>query len=104
MTRTYLSGDIAVFHHGWVLDIFDEQAPQCKLYVSDRNLPEGVEHLSAEFIPYTPESADFLIQRFFSETIHIESAIVVTALKIANQIALSQNETKNVYLLGFDLR
>ena len=95
-------GDIAVFHHGWVLDIFDEQAPQCKLYVSDRNLPEGVEHLSAEFIPYTPESADFLIQRFFSETIHIESAIVVTALKIANQIALSQNETKNVYLLGFD--
>ena len=95
-------GDVAVFHHGWVLDIFDEQAPKCKLYVSDRYLPEGVEHLPAEFIPYTPESADFLIQRFFSETIHIESAIVVTALKIANQIAKSQNETKNVYLLGFD--
>ncbi|HGU9919803.1 TPA: N-acetylneuraminate synthase, partial [Citrobacter freundii] len=95
-------GDVAVFHHGWVLDIFDEHAPQCKLYVSDRSLPAGTNHIAAEYVPYTPESADFLIHRFFEDTIYIESAIVVSALKIANQIAKQENATKNVYLLGFD--
>ncbi len=95
-------GDIAVFHHGWVLDIFDEKKPQCKLYVSDRFLPKGIAHLAAEYVPYTPETADFLIHRFFEDTIYIESAIVVSALKIANQIAKQEKVTKNVYLLGFD--
>ncbi|MFO8029104.1 MAG: hypothetical protein R6U28_04520, partial [Cyclonatronaceae bacterium] len=34
-------GDIAVFHHGWVLDVFDEEPPKCNLYISDKVLPAG---------------------------------------------------------------
>jgi sialic acid synthase SpsE len=95
-------GDIAVFHHGWVLDIFDNAPPRCKLYVTDRLVPGDVAHLPAEFVAYTPESADFLLNRFFSETIYIEHAVIVSALRVANEIARQEGVQKNVYLLGFD--
>lgn len=95
-------GDIAVFHHGWVLDVFDEQEPQCKLYISDKYLPSGTSHLYAPFVPYNPESADFLLTRFFADELYIENAVIVTALKVANLIAKNEGESKNVYLLGFD--
>lgn len=95
-------GDMAVFHHGWVLDIFDIAPPRCKLYVSDRIVPGKVAQLQAEFVAYTPESADFLLSRFFSDTIYIEHAVIVTALRVANEIARQEGVQKNVYLLGFD--
>ena len=95
-------GDIAVFHHGWVLDIFDTAPPRCQLYVSDRIVPGKVAQLQAEFVAYTPESADFLLSRFFSETIYIEHAVIITALRVANEIARQEGAQKNVYLLGFD--
>lgn len=95
-------GDIAVFHHGWVLDIFDHAPPRCKLYISDRVVPGKVAQLAAEFVAYTPESADFLLNRFFSEYIYIEHAVIVTALRVANEIARQEGIQKNVYLLGFD--
>lgn len=95
-------GDVAVFHHGWVLDIFDFAPPQCKVYISDKNLPANVEYIKAEYIPYNPESADFLLHRFFSNKIYIEHAIIVSALRVANEIAKQSEKIKNVYLLGFD--
>lgn len=95
-------GDIGVFHHGWVLDMFDEMQPKCKLYVSDKNINHQVDQLTCEYVPYDPESADFFLNRFFSETIYIEHAVIVTALKVANQIAKIEGVHKNVYLLGFD--
>lgn len=95
-------GDMAVFHHGWVLDIFDISPPRCKLYISDRVIPGNVPQLHAEFVAYTPESADFLLSRFFSDTIYTEHAVIVTALRVANEIARQEGVQKNVYLLGFD--
>jgi sialic acid synthase SpsE len=95
-------GDIAVFHNEWVLDIFDKATPKCKLYISDKSIPGEVAQIYEEYVPYTPESADFLLTRFFSERIYIEHAILVTALRVANEIALYEGERKNVFLLGFD--
>lgn len=101
-TELIYPGDIAVFHHGWVLDIFDAAQPRCRLYVSDRVVPGDVLQLRAEFVPYTPESADFLLSRFFSDTVYVEHAVIVSALRIANEIARLEGVQKNVYLLGFD--
>lgn len=95
-------GDIAVFHHGWVLDIFDNEPPKCRLYVSDKELPVGTESIKAEYVPYNPESADFLLHRFFSEKIYVEHAVIVSALRIANEIARQGGTKRNVYLIGFD--
>lgn len=95
-------GDIAVFHHGWVLDIFDIEPPKCKLYISDKEIPAGARSIKAEYIPYNPESADFLLHRFFSDEIYIEHAIIVSALRVANEIAKQSGKSKNVYLIGFD--
>jgi sialic acid synthase SpsE len=95
-------GDIAVFHHEWVLNAFDDVRPQCKLYITDKALPKDVNQLTAEYIPNNPESVNFLINRFFSETIYIEHAMVISALRIANEIAHQEGIKKNVYLLGFD--
>ncbi len=95
-------GDIGVFHHGWVLDLFDETPPKCNLYISDKTINHTVSQLTCEYVPYNPESADFLINRFFSDQIFIEHAVIVTALKVANEIAKAEGIHKNVYLLGFD--
>lgn len=95
-------GDIGVFHHGWVLDLFDETPPKCNLYISDKKINHAVEQLNCEYVPYNPESADFLLNRFFSDQIFIEHAVIVTALKVANEIAKAEGKHKNVYLLGFD--
>jgi sialic acid synthase SpsE len=95
-------GDVAVFHHGWVLDIFDNDPPKCRIYVSDKELPVGTESIKAEYVPYNPESADFLLHRFFSEKIYVEHAVIVSALRIANEIAKQGGTKRNVYLIGFD--
>lgn len=95
-------GDMAVFHNGWVLDIFDAAPPRCKLYISDRVVPGAAAQIQSEYVAYTPESADFLLARFFSDTIYIEHAVIVTALRVANEIAKQEGVQKNVYLVGFD--
>ena len=95
-------GDVAVFHHGWVLDVLEENTPKCKLYISDKILPPHISQLNCEYVPYTPESADFLLMRFFSDEIFIEHAVIVTALKVANEIGRLTAKAKNVYLIGFD--
>ncbi|MFV2032256.1 MAG: N-acetylneuraminate synthase family protein [Gammaproteobacteria bacterium] len=95
-------GDIAVFHHGWVLDVFDEQPPRCKLYFSDKQVPGDVRQVKAEYIPNTPESASFILHRFFNKPLVIEQAVLITALRVANEIARLEKLVKNVYLVGFD--
>lgn len=95
-------GDIAVFHHDWVLARFDHAPPRCRLYVTDQELPDGVAKLPASFVPYSPETADFLIGRFFSDKLFIEQAIVISALRIADEIGRMTGCRKRVYLLGFD--
>lgn len=95
-------GDIAVFHHGWVLDVLERYGPRCRLYVTDRIVPEAVDRVEATYVPYTPDTADFLLSRFFSDEFHIEHAIVISALKVANELARLVGTRKRVFLLGFD--
>lgn len=96
------AGDIAVFHHGWVLDVFDESPPRCRLYISDKVIPGNVPQVQVEYIYNTPESSEFMLNRFFSDSVYIEHAPVVSALRIAEEIARIEDKRKNVYLLGFD--
>lgn len=95
-------GEIAIFHSGWVLDRFDHQKPQAKLYITDREFNYGPEVLKARFVPNDPETADFLLDRFFEKELYIEQSIVASALKISNHIADFLGQRKRVYLLGFD--
>lgn len=95
-------GEIAVFHSGWVLDRFDHHRPKANLYITDREFNYGPEVLKAKFVPNDPETADFLIDRFFEEELYIEQSIVASALKVANHIASYLGQRKRVYLLGFD--
>lgn len=95
-------GDIAVFHHGWVLDRFDHAPPKCGLYVTDRDVPAGVARMQAPYVPQSPDTADFLIERFFADDMVIEQAIVISALRIADEVGRVTGRRKRVYLLGFD--
>lgn len=101
-SESIYSGDIGVFHHGWVLDRFEHVQPQCKLYVTDRHLPVDVPVLSARYI--SPEDEDELfIHRFFDESnIWLERSAVISCLRVANEIAKALKSRKRVYLLGFD--
>jgi sialic acid synthase SpsE len=95
-------GEIAVFHSGWVLDRFDYNTPKANLYITDREFSYGPEVLKAKFIPNNPETADFLLERFFEENFYIEQSTVASALKYANHISYFLGERKRVYLIGFD--
>lgn len=95
-------GDIAVFHHGWVLDVLERNGPRCRLYITDRIVPGAEACMAASYVPYTPDTADFLLSRFFSDELHIEHAIVISALKVANELARATATRKRVFLVGFD--
>lgn len=97
-----LPGDIGVFHHGWVMDYLEKNAPACNLYVTDRWLPPSINRLEARYAPYT-EKNYFVNERFFdSDTIWLESAAILNCLRVANEIAKATGQKKRVYLLGFD--
>lgn len=101
-SENILQGDIGVFHHGWVLDHFEQVKPACKLYVTDRTLPENIQVLPASYAPYDEESV-FFIERFFDEnTLWLEHAAVISCLRVANEIAKALGVRKRVFLLGFD--
>ncbi|WP_311950146.1 N-acetylneuraminate synthase family protein [Halomonas piscis] len=101
-TELLIPGDICVFHHGWVLDVLEEKGANAGFYISDKQVEGSPRKFLAEYVPNNPENADFLISRFHDKEIYIESSIIVTALKIANQLSRELGKRKNVYLLGFD--
>ncbi|MBS4154775.1 N-acetylneuraminate synthase family protein [Cobetia sp. MC34] len=101
-TELLLPGEICVFHHGWVLDVLEQKGPQAKLYISDRSVVGADSSISAEYVANNPDNADFLLNRFYSSDIHIESSVLISALKIANLLSKEIGSNKNVYLLGFD--
>lgn len=94
-------GDIAVFHYDWVVEAISKQ-PKCSLYITNKELSKGINQVKAKYIPSNPDAADFLFERFFSKEIFIEHAIVISALRIADEIAKLTGDSKKVYLLGFD--
>jgi sialic acid synthase SpsE len=58
--------------------------------------------ITVPYVPYDPETGDFIVERFFSDELHIEHTIIVTALKIAHLIGKQLEKKLNVYLVGFD--
>lgn len=101
-SESILAGDVGVFHHGWVLDRFEHIPPKCRLYVTDRQMPAGVEVIPARYASYTDES-ELFIERFLDdETIWLEHAAVVNCLRVANELAIALKTRKRVFLLGFD--
>ncbi|MBF09334.1 MAG: N-acetylneuraminate synthase [Cobetia sp.] len=101
-TELLLPGNICVFHHGWVLDVLEQKGPQANLYISDRSVTGATSSILAEYIPNNPDNSEFLLNRFYSSDIHVESSVLITALKVANLLAKELGQKKNVYLLGFD--
>ena len=97
-----VAGDICVFHDLWVAEYFKSHKPQCGLYISDKEIDGDVEQIICHFEPHNPESAQFLISRFFSKEIQLEQSLIVSALRVADEIGRITNSKKNVYLLGFD--
>ncbi|MGS0466412.1 hypothetical protein ACU8V3_04005 [Cobetia marina] len=101
-TELLLPGEICVFHHGWVLDVLEQKGPQAKLYISDRSVVGADSSILAEYVANNPDNADFRLSRFYSSDIHLESSVLISALKIANLLSKEIGSNKNVYLLGFD--
>jgi N-acetylneuraminate synthase len=95
-------GDICIFHDQWVFDYFQKNSQKCSLYVCDKKINSDVPQLTLEYVPYNPETSQFVLDRFFSKKIYMEQATLLTALKIAEEIGELSGSKKNVYLLGFD--
>lgn len=101
-SESIVQGDIGVFHHGWVLDRFEQNPPTCRLYVTDRPLSSAVEVCSARYAPYDQESELFIDRFFDNETLWLEQAAIISCLRVANEIARALGVKKRVFLLGFD--
>lgn len=101
-SESIVCGDIGVFHHDWVLKYFEGIKPGCSLYVTDRNTPSGFPVLQASYVSHDSEN-ELFIERFFDdEKLWLESAVVLSCLRVANEIAKSLGVRKRVFLLGFD--
>ncbi len=101
-SESIVCGDIGVFHHDWVLERFENFQPRCSLYVTDQSLASNVAVLQARYVPHDAES-ELVIERFFdNETLWLESAVVISCLRVANEIAKSLGVRKRVFLVGFD--
>ncbi len=101
-SESIVCGDIGVFHHDWVLKYFESIKPGCSLYVTDRNTPLGFPVLQASYASHDSES-ELFIERFFDDQkLWLESAVVLSCLRVANEIAKSLGIRKRVFLLGFD--
>lgn len=101
-SESILTGDIGVFHHGWVLDRFEHTPPKCQVYITDRQMPVSTEVIPASYAPYGEES-DLFVERFFDPgIIWLEHAVVISCLRVANELAVALEKRKRVFLLGFD--
>lgn len=97
-----IPGDIGVFNDNWVYDFFKINEPQCDLYFTNKKMHVGVSQVLSDFVPSNPESVQFLMKRFFSDKIYLEQHLILSALRIADEIARIDSSVKNCYLLGFD--
>jgi len=96
-------GDIGVFHDQWVADSLNHQY-KCDLYFYNNNLQlnDNKNFIGLNYYPYIPSNANSVINRFFENKLCIEQSMVISALRIADEIGRNLNEKPNVYLLGFD--
>jgi len=101
-SESIVKGDIGVFHHGWVLDRFEHIPPSCRLYVTDRVLPDGVAVLPARYAGYNEESELFIHRFFDGDQLWLEHASVISCLRVADEIAKALGLRKRAFLLGFD--
>ena len=97
-----IAGDIAIFHHDWVLEYLEAQGARCDLYLTDRSIDGIASHIVLERVYNDPESALPTQSRFFDRDVKIEDAVLITALKLANWLADRVRERLTVYMLGFD--
>ena len=94
--------DITLFHDEWVIESIKKNGYKSGLYVTNRDLPDGVDRFYAPYVPADQESGELIVQRFNSEELLIENVMLVSALKCAKFIAEVRRRRQQVYLLGFD--
>jgi N-acetylneuraminate synthase len=95
-------GDLCVFHDSWVSEYFSKNKPGCALYITDKKM-NNARQVLCDFIPSNPESSQFQIQRFFGDEIYLEKSLLMSALRIADEIGRISQMKKKVFLLGIDL-
>lgn len=101
-SESILKGDIGVFHHDWVFDYFKKYSPTCKLYVTNHAVRNISNVYKAKVAP-NDEEKELFIDRFFDKkVVWLEQAVLISCLRVANEIALAWGANKRVYLLGFD--
>jgi sialic acid synthase SpsE len=101
-SEVLVPGDICVFHDAWVLDFLKKNEPKCDLYFSDKEIDDEVSQVLCDFIPSNPEAVQFLMNRFFSDKIYLEQHLILSALRIADEIGRIDGTVPNCFLLGFD--
>lgn len=95
-------GDIGIFHAPWVVKSLQNCGFSCSLYVTNLEVPAGVQRLATDYVPPTQFNTDLLVKRFFEEELLIEDVMLITAIKIARIIADQRMRRQKVYLVGFD--
>ena len=95
-------GDICVFHDSWVAEYFAKNEAACSLYITDQTMANAT-RLACDFVPYNPESSQFQMQRFFGDQIFLEKSLLMSALRIADEIGRVGGAKRDVFLLGVDL-
>ncbi|QPR35832.1 N-acetylneuraminate synthase family protein [Delftia acidovorans] len=96
--------DITVFREEWAGDAIVAQGCRSHAYVTSLPgfAPAGRKVIHVPHVPLTQESSELLMQRFMSVPVVIEDILLLTALKIAREVAGIRRRRQNVYFVGFD--
>ena len=95
--------DISIFHADWVKRELEASGPRAELYLTSTDFrPEGARVLHMPHAALGQESNDLMMQRLLSGPFVIEDVLLISALKVALEVARLRERPQKVYLVGFD--
>ncbi|UUO04582.1 N-acetylneuraminate synthase family protein [Blastopirellula sp. J2-11] len=97
-----LPGQIGILSASWVKESLTEVGFGCQFYLSGRSLPDHVPHMVLPTLPAELDQEELTVHRLRVPVLWDEPLVLLTALKVCQQLAQLRGRPQNVYLLGLD--
>ena len=101
-SEIWQAGNICLFYSDWAFKSIKKNGFKCDLYITNKNIPDGVKHAK---VNYKPETHDFIeksLKQIEQEDFYLTNLLIIPALKIANYVSKILNKRIEIYMIGFD--
>ena len=91
-SEIWQAGNICLFYSDWAFKSIKKNGFKCDLYITNKNIPDGVKHAK---VNYKPETHDFIeksLKQIEQEDFYLTNLLIIPALKIANYVSKILNK------------